>query len=434
MPEGDTVHKLANYLAPLLQGVSVARIETGRPPVRREHLVVESVVATGKHLWMGFADRHGARSALRTHLGMWGSWQQIPFSRQATRSDDADGVRILIDRWQRRSMERVPPVTLWLADRLLVCWQPREVEWRVGRVTMVSGHAFGGCVGPDLIAKGGAPVSVQNPGLDVTGRLVAYNDVEEPSSGANDGMGESRAPPSTPNNGVVGEARHGPSIDNDSKHCVSRCGSFQGHAVMESRGVCPQNCARGTAVESDDLPIDVHRLRAATSANRPMTDILLDQRLASGIGNVYKSELLFLHRVHPLTPLHAIGDDVLARLYADAQALLTRNLHYGPRITRRTAERGEHLWVYGRGGHPCRVCGTPIEFRLLGEHHRSTYYCSRCQPAPSGVQVPPPPSSDRTASRLDFGRSRGHVPDQSGDARPDSGRFHRYRRRPRSCT
>jgi endonuclease-8 len=60
------------------------------------------------------------------------------------------------------------------------------------------------------------------------------------------------------------------------------------------------------------------RARALLSAETPAVDLLLDQRVASGIGNVYKSELLFIHRVHPLRPLGDLSDNELCELYRTA--------------------------------------------------------------------------------------------------------------------
>ena len=111
-----------------------------------------------------------------------------------------------------------------------------------------------------------------------------------------------------------------------------------------------------------------------------MADVLLDQRVACGIGNVYKSELLFLHRVHPLAPLGTVGDSVLLTLYRNAAVLLDRNLRPGPRITRFENDTGGRLWVYRRAGLPCFECGSTIHYQRCGKDWRSTYWCPVCQP------------------------------------------------------
>jgi endonuclease-8 len=117
--------------------------------------------------------------------------------------------------------------------------------------------------------------------------------------------------------------------------------------------------------------------------NTPIVDVLLDQRVAAGIGNVYKSEVLFLTRRSPLLRLQDLGPEDLAGLYRMASRLLNENLRGGPRVTRRIQDGRGLVWVYGRVGLPCLVCGVPIRRQRLGAHQRSTYWCPDCQPAPS---------------------------------------------------
>jgi endonuclease VIII len=102
---------------------------------------------------------------------------------------------------------------------------------------------------------------------------------------------------------------------------------------------------------------------------------LLDQRVAAGIGNVYKSEVAFACRVNPFTPLAALDRDQRVGLWRTASELLRRNLGPAPR---RTTPHG--LAVYDRAGRPCRVCGTAIAVRRQGEAARATWWCPACQP------------------------------------------------------
>lgn len=121
-----------------------------------------------------------------------------------------------------------------------------------------------------------------------------------------------------------------------------------------------------------------------------LAEVLLDQRIAAGIGNVFKSEVLFLAGQDPSTPLAAIDSDTLLTLYHRAQPLLRANCHPGPRITR-PARDGGYLWVYGRAGDPCYQCRTPIRYTRGGRGHRSTYWCPSCQsdhPPCSPVEPP----------------------------------------------
>ena len=115
---------------------------------------------------------------------------------------------------------------------------------------------------------------------------------------------------------------------------------------------------------------------------RPLLDVLLDQRVAAGLGNVYKSELLWRQRLAPELPLGRLDQDGRQALYRQAHQLLRANLGTGPRVAAPRVPGG--LAVYRRHGRPWPRCGTPIEMARLGEHHRSTYWCSRCQASPLG--------------------------------------------------
>lgn len=124
------------------------------------------------------------------------------------------------------------------------------------------------------------------------------------------------------------------------------------------------------------------RLAADPTAN--IAEALLDQRKLSGVGNVYKSELLFLRGVSPATPVGAVPD--LPGLVGLAQRLLVANRGRWTRSTTGSLRRGETSYVYGRRAQPCRRCGTAIRKEELGE--RVTYWCPVCQP-----ERPGPPSS-----------------------------------------
>jgi endonuclease VIII len=118
-------------------------------------------------------------------------------------------------------------------------------------------------------------------------------------------------------------------------------------------------------------------------------DVLLNQRVVAGIGNVFKSEILFLAGIEPFTPAAALSDEDVDRLIdisreQFAANVMTRSqslsLAIG-RTTTRSLDPNKKLWVYGRGGKPCRRCGTPIQARKTGLDARLTYWCPRCQPA-----------------------------------------------------
>jgi endonuclease-8 len=134
------------------------------------------------------------------------------------------------------------------------------------------------------------------------------------------------------------------------------------------------------------------RARTLCPPETPALDLLLDQRIAAGIGNVYKSELLFLQRIPPTAALAALTDAQLSALYDLAGELIRRNLGGGRRVTRFAADHRGGLWVYGRRGQACFTCGSPIRGARLGRQQRSTYWCPQCQSAGPGL---PPPASSR---------------------------------------
>jgi endonuclease-8 len=126
-------------------------------------------------------------------------------------------------------------------------------------------------------------------------------------------------------------------------------------------------------------------------------DVLLNQRVVAGVGNVFKSEILFLGGIDPFTAVSALGDVDLERL-ADiarqqlAANVLTSSQTLSPSVGRRTTrslDPNKKLWVYGRGGKPCRRCGTTIQAKKTGLDARLTYWCPHCQ---KGGQLTNPPT------------------------------------------
>ena len=129
------------------------------------------------------------------------------------------------------------------------------------------------------------------------------------------------------------------------------------------------------------------RLRAQDT--RPIGEALLNQRVMAGIGNVFKSETLFVSGVNPFVPVASLTDDRLRSVIATARKLLRVNIsptagsgiitYKGLRRTTGRAKESEGLWVYSRRDEPCRKCGTPISYLKSGPDARSTYWCPRCQ-------------------------------------------------------
>ncbi|WAX57462.1 hypothetical protein M6B22_01530 [Jatrophihabitans cynanchi] len=132
----------------------------------------------------------------------------------------------------------------------------------------------------------------------------------------------------------------------------------------------------------------VRRLRS--EPDRPIGEALLEQRNLAGIGNLYKSEVLFLAGVNPWAPVGVVPD--LLGLVSRAQRLLYANREHPEQSTTGMLARGRAHWVYERAGEPCLRCRTPIRRELQGvaPRQRSSFWCPTCQPAPSAPSPPSP--------------------------------------------
>jgi endonuclease-8 len=260
MPEGDTIHRVADRLRPALVGQPLVRLEAprARALVRRpdQGTTITAVEAVGKHLLIRFE----GGTVLRTHLRMSGSWHLYETGRP----------------WQRpahlvRALVEVPG---WVA----VCFSAPVVELD---------HA-----GPGLEA-------IAHLGPDLTSDDVTDADIDA---------------------------------------CLERMATMVG--PTEEIGV-----------------------------------VLLDQRIACGVGNVFKSEVLWACKVDPFAAVADLDLDARRRLLTTAAAQLRANARGpGPRTTYRGG-----VAVYGKARRPCPRCGTPIRSRRQGEQARSTYWCPRCQ-------------------------------------------------------
>jgi endonuclease-8 len=119
----------------------------------------------------------------------------------------------------------------------------------------------------------------------------------------------------------------------------------------------------------------------------PIGDVLLNQRVLSGIGNVFKSEILFVAGVDPFTRVADLDDATVKTILEISLKQLRMNVAErsrtlapaGGRRTTGSLHPSKGLWVYGRGGQPCRRCGTLIEAKKTGADARLTYWCPQCQ-------------------------------------------------------
>ena len=108
-----------------------------------------------------------------------------------------------------------------------------------------------------------------------------------------------------------------------------------------------------------------------------VTEALLDQSVISGIGNVYRNEVLFEMGINPATPIGEVDDALLDRTLRRCARHL--RLNAGRRRTTTGARRaGMNLYVYERANRPCRRCGATI--RRTRTAGRASFWCASCQP------------------------------------------------------
>ncbi|WP_127793617.1 Fpg/Nei family DNA glycosylase [Agromyces sp. LHK192] len=138
----------------------------------------------------------------------------------------------------------------------------------------------------------------------------------------------------------------------------------------------------------DDGPEAEERFtRAIRKRGTPIGLLLMDQSVVSGIGNVYRAEMLFRARQNPHTPGKLVPEEHVRHLWADWSKLLRIGVETGQMMTMddlepeayraAMANRADRHWVYKREGLPCRVCGTNVVLEEMGA--RKLYWCPYCQ-------------------------------------------------------
>jgi endonuclease-8 len=130
------------------------------------------------------------------------------------------------------------------------------------------------------------------------------------------------------------------------------------------------------STDHPDLHAAVEALCAYPDLDASVAEALLDQHVASGVGNVFRSEILWASRQHPFAPVSMLGREDMERIVAAAAKVLQVHLHQPPSPVD-GHRRG--LAVYGRNGQRCPRCGDTVEVRRFGDHARLLYWCPGCQ-------------------------------------------------------
>lgn len=140
--------------------------------------------------------------------------------------------------------------------------------------------------------------------------------------------------------------------------------------------------ALGPDVLADDFDPQVAAARAAEHATDMIADVLLDQRVAAGIGNIWKCESLYACGIDPCTRVAHLSLEQLAEIYSAARRLMLANLaHAAPRASR------DRFAVYSKTNQRCARCAAPIHAYRLGDPPRWTWSCATCQPPGAPVAL-----------------------------------------------
>ncbi|WP_375484392.1 Fpg/Nei family DNA glycosylase [uncultured Jatrophihabitans sp.] len=116
----------------------------------------------------------------------------------------------------------------------------------------------------------------------------------------------------------------------------------------------------------------------------PIATLLMDQSVLAGVGNVYRAELLYRHRLDPFRAGRDVDPELWAQMWGDLVVLMRAGVRSGRIVTVRTedrpkgrATRATSHYVYRRTGLPCRICGTAIRTEVLAT--RNLFWCPNCQ-------------------------------------------------------
>lgn len=133
-----------------------------------------------------------------------------------------------------------------------------------------------------------------------------------------------------------------------------------------------------------------------------VAEVLLDQRVFCGVGNVYRCEVLWAGELCPFAHVGTLPETDAVRMVNLAARLVRDNLRHAARVTMHGVRGG--LAVYGRGAQPCQRCATSIESRRASEHSRVLYWCPGCQtrldPRDPTVPLPAPMDPHPAATRF----------------------------------
>ena len=338
MPEGHSVHRIARQFDRNVVGHVVSasspqgRFAEGAALIAGRE--AQAVRAVGKQMFLEF----DGELWLRVHLGMYGAW-------------DFAG-EILVDPTIASANGRMGQTNQRGTD-------VAEASAPVDAVLDSAGENSLSSIGAPRRARGRVRMSEQTRGLD------AGDDAEWP-------------PP------VVGQVRLRLLTE-------VTCADLRGPTACELQSpdqVAATIAKLGPDPLVDDLSEGEDRFTAVVRRKpTPIGLLLMDQSVVSGIGNVYRAELLYRALLDPHTPGRDVPEELVRELWRDWTRLLAIGVETGQMMTMddlspdawraAMARRDDRHWVYHRAGLPCRVCGTEIVMEEMGA--RKLYWCPSCQ-------------------------------------------------------
>ena len=331
MPEGHSVHRIARQFDRNFVGRAVTASSPQGRFAEGAHIIsgrtATAVRAVGKQMFLEFDDDFW----LRVHLGMYGAWD---FAGEVVVDPTIASANGRMGQTNQRGTQlEVPILDAAGENSLTSIGAPRRARVRVRMSEQTTGLADEGEVWPP-------PVVGQV-------RLRLLTDIT-----AADLRGPTACELQTPDEVAATIAKLGPD------------------PLVDDVAAGEENFA--AVVRRKPTPIG---------------QLLMDQSVVSGIGNVYRAELLFRALQNPHTPGRDVRDDVVRDLWRDWVRLLAIGVETGQMMTMddlepeayraAMAHRDDRHWVYHRAGLPCRVCGTAIVVEEMAT--RKLYWCPKCQ-------------------------------------------------------
>lgn len=335
MPEGHSVHRIARQFA---RHFVDHRVEASSPQGRfaegaaeLDGLELTEAKAVGKQMFLGFAADNGARRLwLRVHLGMYGAWDFAGDITADATTASANGRMGQTNQKGTVVGAAAETVVGEHEDSLHSIGAPRRTRLRMAESEKL-GTAFE-TFPPDPVGEVRLRLLTDTAVADLRGAMVCE--------------------------------------------------------VLDEEGVAAVIAKQGPDPLLDDSQEAEDRF-TATVRKKPTAIglLLMDQSVVSGIGNVYRAELLFRAGLNPHTPGKLVPEEVVRDLWRDWAHLLGIGVETGQMMTmddldpdayrKALANRADRHWVYHREGLPCRVCGTNIVMELAAA--RKLYWCPVCQ-------------------------------------------------------